>query len=579
MMVRIFFLLFALFSPFFLIYGQKTSDLPEIPVRLIWMEVPVAQIEAKDYLSLFPLPSAAFSIHANVESRQIQASNDRKSFQLYLHGIPVQGALFWALPVKNKTLVAIPDIDFSRLALPESPQENTQNLVWILVENQWICLAKSEVHQTRPRLISLREFKDKTGKIWFSQDLLYNAHPEPDSLVKCTIFNPDPCSRLQIPYGGSLRDQGDSNNVLLTQAIDTVLMPVHFENDTFSLRNELFQMGEYSLPVTTKIKSTQGSQFFTRNQTQFEEVNVYYHLNNFRKIIDSLGFTQLANYPLKVDAHGLDGMDQSAYSPVLDILAYGDGNVDDGEDAAVIVHEYGHVLSHSALAYGNTGLERKSAEEGICDYLAGSYVKSKSLWQWQRLFKWDGWNEFWSGRELMSQKQYPDSMVGQIHRDGQIFSSALTHMEENMGRGVTHAIVLRSLSLLVPTLNMRQVAYMMLLSDSILFGGVHTPQMISTFDAQGLSPYQIIVGQSYTKNNSGKSDRSTMVYFPAGKSILKLEREDSKIWKLFDFSGRCLFSIPQMGKELKIPLLPQGQYFLRSDNFTENKMFRLVVGE
>lgn len=579
MMARVFFLLSALFFPFFFIYGQEISALPEIQVRLIWVETPAAHIDVKDLISQFPLPSAAFSIQENPASKDNNGGVDQKSFQLFLHGIPVQGVQFWALPVKNKTLVSIPNIDLSRLSIPESPQVNQPNLVWILVKNQWLCFEKSEIHQASPSLISQRNFKDEAGKIWFSEDLLYHANSGPDSLVKCAVFRPDPCSKLQMPYGGFLRDRGDSNSVLLTQALDTVMMPVHFENDTFSLRNGRFLMGEYSLPPSSKIKSALGSQLFTRNQAQFEEVNVFFHLNNFRKNVDSLGFTQLANYPLKVDAHGMDGMDQSAYSPVLDILAYGDGNVDDGEDAAVIVHEYGHVLSHSALPFGNSGFERKSAEEGICDYLAGSYVKSKNAWQWQRLFKWDGWNEFWSGRELMSNKQYPDSMVGQIHKDGQIFSSALSHLEENIGRSATHAIVLRSLPLLVPTLNMRQVAYMMLLSDSILFGGVHTTQLISSFDAQGLSPYQIIVGQSHATTNATKSVLSSCFYLSGGKSIIHFEKEAKESWKILDFSGRCLFSVLQSGQKITIPKLPNGQYLLLSENYLEPKMYRLVIGD
>jgi hypothetical protein len=58
-----------------------------------------------------------------------------------------------------------------------------------------------------------------------------------------------------------------------------------------------------------------------RNHAGFEEVNIFYHLNSYREFLDSLGFGDLADYQLKVDAHGMDGADQSAYSPLQDVLA------------------------------------------------------------------------------------------------------------------------------------------------------------------------------------------------------------------------------------------------------------------
>lgn len=461
---------------------------PEIPVRLVVEEVVEKGQMEKKLIRELGLNGAYFS------TKTLGGKAEKGAFQVELNQIPVEGAVAYILDGQHKTIFSLPDIDFQ--AAPEiisSEAGSFKNPVWLQINGKWEIFDKIEKNEAWPRLVSITQYYDAQGQLRFQQDGLYHFSSAPDSLVKGAVFRPDPCSKLQMPYGGDLKDRADSNSVFLTQALDTVFFRVSFENDSFQLKNSRFRMGEFSPPQTPKINQTENTLLFTRDNPKFEEVNVFFHLNQFRKFIDSLGFTQLANYPLKVDAHGMDGMDQSAYSPVLDILAYGDGNVDDGEDASVVVHEYGHVLCHSAQPFGNSGMERKTAEEGICDYLAGSYTKTSSDWQWQRLFKWDGWNEFWPGRELLSSKVYPDQMVGQIHQDGEIFSSALMHLEQEIGRAKTHQILLRSLSLLVPTLSMRQVAFMILESDSMLFGGVHTPEIINAFDQRGLSPYNIIV--------------------------------------------------------------------------------------
>ncbi|MEZ4916786.1 MAG: hypothetical protein R2836_07345 [Chitinophagales bacterium] len=52
---------------------------------------------------------------------------------------------------------------------------------------------------------------------------------------------------------------------------------------------------------------------------------------------------------ISVDTHGNNGADNSFFSPATPLrLIFGEGGVDDAEDADVIIHEYGHAISHFA---------------------------------------------------------------------------------------------------------------------------------------------------------------------------------------------------------------------------------------
>ena len=419
--------------------------------------------------------------------------------QVFLDGLPIPHALvqFSYLDEKH-AIISAPDFNYSSVQYEENTDFQSysgeqKDLVAVLSAGKWCVLLKVETHRLFPTTLSETSYYNAQGRLMFRESGFSTLHEGPDSLVQAAVFRPDPSTRLKREYGNGIKDRADSNSVFLTQALDTLWLPVQFHNDTFRLRSPHFEMGEYSPPMLPLARLTTNQFCFTRNHPFFEEVNVFYHLTRFRHYIDSLGFTGLANYCLRVDAHGMDGVDQSAYSPSLDVLAYGVGHVDDGEDAAVIVHEYGHVLANSALPFGNAGMERKAVEEGFCDYLAGSYARQISEWQWEKLFKWDGWNEFWAGRNLLSTKHYPENIVGQIHRDGEIFSSALMNIELLLGRATTHNLLLKTLPRLVPNLTMRQCAYLFAISDSLENNGTNFGVIQAVFESKGLWQSNLIV--------------------------------------------------------------------------------------
>jgi hypothetical protein len=266
----------------------------------------------------------------------------------------------------------------------------------------------------------------------------------------------------------------------------------------------------------------------------------------------------------------MDGADQSAYSPLQGFIAYGDGNVDDAEDASVIIHEYGHVLCQAASPFGNSGQERRALEEGICDFLAGSYLRSMSSYMPERLFRWDGNNEFWPGRSLVSASMYPADLSGNLYADGGMFCSALHRLEESIGRNQTHRILLSALPALRPNISMTAAARFLLLSDSALSGGQHSAFIRQRFQERGIDPGFVVVSLPEQIKSQARLvfDDFLMPVLYAGNGIQSAE--------ILDFSGRCrkLISLDSDGRSV-IPIagLESGVYFLRCGN----EVFRFPV--
>src|SRR5690606_4713427 len=124
-------------------------------------------------------------------------------------------------------------------------------------------------------------------------------------------------------------------------------------------------------------------------------------------------------------------------------IAFGIGGVDDAEDADVCIHEYAHFVSETASPGSNIGSQRNALDEGFGDYLAASYSTSINTFNRQWVYNWDGHNEFWNGRSVNSSKVYPHDTVSSIYRNGEMWSSALMKIYDEIGRAATDSLILQ----------------------------------------------------------------------------------------------------------------------------------------
>jgi hypothetical protein len=523
----------------------------------------------------------------NPLSQKIEIQWDKKQVpnlkkgHIFWDGIPVYNSSFleWGEKEQANKSYLLPDLDWEKLKETASPSQlKGKNWFWVNKNGAWELAQRLLRKNEKGKTATVFDYYSLEGDWLFSEDWLMQSGK--DSLVDAAVFRPDPVSRLRMHYGSLLKDRSDSNSVLLTRALDTVAVFARFEGDSFCLKSPYFQFGEYSNPIRPRAVSSLPKFLFTREDSRFEEVNAYFHLHAFRRYVDNLGFDTLCDFSIRVDAHGLDGADMSAYSPGENLLVFGEGNVDDAEDGAVIVHEYGHALMQKAISFGNMGTERKTVEEGLCDYLAGSYVKNQSDFEWQNVFKWDGHNEFWAGRNLVNSKVYPSNLVGQIHKDGEIFSAFLMQLELSLGRNHVHKILFSMAPFLLPNMSMPQAAQLFQKVDSSLNGTSNYALISQKLMDKGLHPSQIIVS---SQNNFSPRNQFQILDIQTYADFFLLENKSKEMLNAFlvDQNSRVLGSVfkiqPGQKTRLSKSGLAPGLYGLKWMGETGNGVRKIIL--
>jgi hypothetical protein len=399
----------------------------------------------------------------------------------------------------------------------------------------------------------------------YSTDLhLYYNGIGGDTMASGSVFNPDPLTSSGSAYGFPFIDDNDLDNAALNRQRLFKSFPVSFLKDSFFLIGPYARIVEISNPVTPITYSLNGVFDFPRSQPGFEDVNVMYHIHNFHEHVNNLGFSTLGDTSLRVDAHALNNADQSEFDYFnKDIkLLFGQGGIDDAEDADVIIHEYSHSLSYSASPNNVAGSERGALEEALCDYFACSYSANISAFNSSHLFNWDG-NETWNGRSCFTNKFYPTDLTNNRYNDAEIWTGSLMQIWETCGRTATDRNMLGSLYYLGKYITLSDAAKIFLHVDSTLNEGKNSWNIINVFVNRGLLPI------------SYKTDITPFQNIPGFKLVDHFAKEglvyldfavpQSGEVSLFDIQGRKLFSENISGRvkvNIFSPGLKDGIYML-----------------
>lgn len=327
----------------------------------------------------------------------------------------------------------------------------------------------------------------------FTLDGLYHK-TQKDTTVQVGVFYPNPSVTSGLAYGQSgLLDNNDSSNELLKEQQKEQLLDLLIDTATGRLlyRTDLIEFKDLSRPTDVSFDADKLLEPIDRAMFDFETANVYFHIHNFVDQLDAFGYRDLAK-PMYVDPHALNGADNSAFTPygLKPNLQFGTGGVDDAEDAQVIIHEYAHGLATAASPNTWGPTERRSIEEGICDYICMSYSNSLNNTSDTRVFSWDGHNSFFNGFDVHSKKQYTRDLIGNTDNDREIWSSVLYSIELELGREITNILVLEHLFYLKEYSTMPSMAAALLQIDKILFASEHSHQMIRIFEEHSISPTQ-----------------------------------------------------------------------------------------
>ncbi|MBK8658367.1 MAG: T9SS type A sorting domain-containing protein [Bacteroidetes bacterium] len=390
---------------------------------------------------------------------------------------------------------------------------------------------------------NFERIRDTDGYLLYERDT--RSYAIPDSQVTGNIFHPDPLTTAQVAYGNPYFDNANATNASLNSQMQQVPFIASFDGLNFKLENQFVRIQELDLPTAAPATSSTPFFLFNRSQDGFEDVNAFYHINEFQKYVSQLGF-DIANGLIDVDTHGFNGSDNSYFSPTANPqqLIFGTGGVDDAEDADVIIHEYGHFLSESAAPGSNVGHERKSLDEGFCDYLCAAYSKSLSSFDNLNVYNWDGHNEFWNGRVVSTNRVYPTNLSpSSIYRNGEMWSTALFKLRNEIGRAATDSLLFEAQYSYAQNIAMDDAAYLLVQADTALFNGKYYCSIYKNMLEQGFLPF-------YQGNPCGISsignpnEEFNLGYIQKGNSFTLFNPElNSLTLNIYDLAGTSIKSI------------------------------------
>jgi hypothetical protein len=316
----------------------------------------------------------------------------------------------------------------------------------------------------------------RTGRVLRSRDLLRTA------TASATLFDPNPV----VTQGGytGLRDNRDRDSAQLA----ALRKPVALERMTGAkgcLRGRYVdvRLGRRANPVCKRSLDFSG---VDRERDVFEALMAYFHIDRARFYIDSLGLSErLRLKPQRVRANGI-AEDNSYFSPFQRAITLGTGGVDDGEDADVIVHEYGHSVQDQARRFFGESLEGAAIGEGFGDYLAAAMsaqVTGGDARFDPCMFEWDAVS-YTSNRcarrtdRGLTKPQANRRCHREPHCVGEAWASALWELRAALGsdpagRSIGDRVVMESNFMLARTSGFRDGARALIAADQLLYGGEH----------------------------------------------------------------------------------------------------------
>lgn len=395
-----------------------------------------------------------------------------------------------------------------------------------------------------------------------------------DTMVSGKVFLPDPLTSQQVIYGqnGTYQHFNDSDYALLNDAREDVMFPATLSNGVFTLENRYAKIVDLASPWIAPVTGTTPVFDYTRSQAGFKETMVMYHIYHTQLYFQSLGFDEMKDYQIKVDAHSSTGDNSSFNFPTDSSLNFGTGGVPDAEDGDVPCHEYTHAMSWFLNPTENMNNERRAIEEAMCDVIAAAQSRTYTDFNWRLLFNFDapnpitaGLTKFWSGRNGNSTKTY-DNYVGSPYTDAEIWLSTMLDIAEAIGNDTAAILMLHSIYSMPENCTMPQAAQLYMQADSILFNKAHAWKIGPVFNARKMGNFDVGLAEQALALKRLVIQNSAAFALGTGNAVVDIPFAIN--YTVTDIQGRI---IEQKSSDGKIVLQPetftQGVYILtiRSD--------------
>jgi choice-of-anchor B domain-containing protein len=440
-------------------------------------------------------------------------SSVRTHFQQHAGGRPVYGhyttlnqnseGVFLSLYLKYRTLAlgdpvptlseAEAEINARQNAGILSTRLATQSeLVWYPLPNNSGRLAwKTMIYSADPLGDFLTLVDAHSGKILVQENRISFV----DGQGLTYIPNP-----IQTSGNASLVDNSDATSAALDAERSSVTLQ-GLDAGVGTLKGEFVDLvslaGGKAVPNADEITRVYQ---YDRDDDRFEQVVIYHAIDQIQRYFHSLGFDNdvgaangIRDFPSLANAHWYDE-DQSFYSTGDDAVHFGDGGVDDGEDADIIAHEYGHAVQHDQNACWGGG-EMGAMGEAFGDYLAASFYASSGDTAYQStnaacVGEWDATGYSSSNppclRRVDGTKIYPTDLTGGVHADGEIWSRALWDIRTAIGGATADQLVLEHHFNVPCNATMPDAAAELIQADVNLNAGVNGDAIRQAFCDRGI---------------------------------------------------------------------------------------------
>ncbi len=337
--------------------------------------------------------------------------------------------------------------------------------------------------------------------------------PPPVGLItgEGMVFDPDPLATAGVAYGGAYADNDDADTPELNNERVVVTLPgiTQGADGRYRLEGPYVRItgdipGVSDTPYEPPAEPAPDAFQYTRAHEHFEAVMAYYHIDRSQRYLQQLDLgTAVQEAPILVNPHGFGNQDNSQYYPAKNAIVFGDGGVDDAEDATVIWHEYMHALLEDA-APGLLGTnEGRALHEGWADYWAASYVRGIAeagllrRTDWDFVFRWDsGDGTIWEGRRIAFVGRYPEDTncdredtpraPCNIYDDGLLWATVLMEIQDVLGKAVTDRLAMAAALYLNPPATFRDAAQALLQADMDYYNGAHLGALLDRLGARGL---------------------------------------------------------------------------------------------
>ena len=349
-----------------------------------------------------------------------------------------------------------------------------------------------------------------TGKPLHRRNLLRSADG------RGRVFNPNPVVALK---DFRLMDQGDSADAIPEEAYTDVILS--------ELDGSGFLNGPY---VSTRLTDNRANEptlefNYLRDDSRFEEVMVYYHIDAVGRYLKELGFDFVNDWQIPANVHF--GMTRAGFYNDSDgSINFGDAGVDVAEDAEVIIHEYGHAILDRQVPSINRG-EGGAIHEGFSDFLAASFFSAVSDgFSDSIVFEWAGSGDpEIATRPVNSNKRYPEDIVGEPHADGQIWSAALWEIFEAIGRDASIRLIVESHFFLLPDAEFVDGASAIFVADQELNGGVNLDFILGIMENRGFFTPPRLASDAFEENDTAET--AAVIELPFVSEALSIHTADN----------------------------------------------------